>query len=460
MNDRAFPHDRSPARPDDVDVALARAMRDRSARLLEPVIVHVEPGRSDLSALVEGTITTVVGLPGSPLADQVPDMAHADLGQLRSLLETFSAQFARTLYPEAPGAVSRIEDLPSLLDLTYDGTTLVRGVALLPGVDASVARTLWNGGTLDPAAFRCVEHVLDVDQPMPSVTVMLVHPALSDLERAVLERVPGHVSQLHVQSPVLAWPAVTYTLRRIGNAGLDQIAQRIFDWLFNRDKGQDQQDQKQQRQREIDDRQRRERQDIDNAQARERETVDHRQDREQQQIEQRQDQENQDIQQRQQRERDQLRQQQDQENQRVMDARERQAQQDRHQQEQQQQQADQQREQEQQRQRHQQENERINQQHQQERDRQRQQQEQERQRQRREQERERQGRLIQEQRGLIYTEEPRHEVRIFDEARGMPFDRDAFQRRLADIDFDALEPTASAKTLLRLRSEFVRIGMP
>jgi hypothetical protein len=52
------------------------------------------------------------------------------------------------------------------------------------------------------------------------------------------------------------------------------------------------------------------------------------------------------------------------------------------------------------------------------------------------------------------------EIQIFQQAHGLPFDRAEMQRRLADIDLDALQPTASAKELLRVRAELVDLGLP
>ena len=95
-----------------------------------------------------------------------------------------------------------------LVEVSYGTEKLARGVApsMVGGVAVAVA--VWNGGRLDHAKFGVADHLTHAGVRPVSVHAVLVHPRLSELERAVLAAVPDDLDDLHLKGPSLGWTAV------------------------------------------------------------------------------------------------------------------------------------------------------------------------------------------------------------------------------------------------------------
>ena len=386
--------------------------------------------KEKVDVLTQGTILTLIGRRHSPHLSAIRDAVRSGDPQRIQIAHDAAVARARAGVL-AVGESINLRQTAVIVDVMYGRSWLAKHVLMAADMQVAMSLVVWSGGALDEKSFSVRAYpskdgaYLDLE-----VVVILVPPALSDIERAVVAAVPGDLSDLHIQSPSVAWTTILTIadIARMAEAKMLEGSPGFRDRVRGiAPASQEQQDDKTvhqaQQQQEDTRQQQQQQQQADTKQQ-------------QQQQQQQQADTHQEVQQQQQQNDQQARQQEQKQNQ-----------------QQQQQQRETQQQQQQQQQEYEQhaDGQRVQDQRQKQQDRQAQTQIQGQAREQRIQH-------------AADTNQQREYNRVLDDEMrdGLtttPFDSSRYATLLQNIDFNALDATQSIKALLRIREELIRKGL-
>src|SRR5687767_9501929 len=183
----------------------------------------------------EGTIVTIAGPAGSRYVRELTAaLEQGDEFHATTLSEAV-AQHETSTIGRYEGGVA-LDHVPAIVDVHYRTSWLAKHVILLPEAEATASYAVWSGGALDPDGFSALVHTRDPKRALDAdVLVVLVPPRLSKLETAVLEAVPGELSDIHVRGPSVAWtPVVVRIVTWAATAAAGWAAGKALDWAADK----------------------------------------------------------------------------------------------------------------------------------------------------------------------------------------------------------------------------------
>jgi hypothetical protein len=157
--------------------------------------------------LNEGTIVTLVGHLGS---DYLEGLADALKNKNESKTRLFCEAITQRTRSETLGRQKPfdVRSAPMIVDVMYGNIWLAKHLVITPDTHIALSVAVWSGGKLDDQQFRLVQHVLKGLKRFDiQVLTILIPPKLTKIERAMVNAVPGSLSEIHLKGPSVAWTA-------------------------------------------------------------------------------------------------------------------------------------------------------------------------------------------------------------------------------------------------------------
>lgn len=203
------------------------------ARVTGSVEVHEVSGESDSAAFPSGSIALVVGVRTSKTFSDIRAAAErSNAGEVARLLDALQAP-RKTRRAKGPGTVNetirRLRKIPVVTEVTYRGKVLTRGLAPTPPVDAVTTTLVFAGGRIDEGGLEASHAYTPGGRSAAEEidTLFLVRqPELSDIERALLGRLPDADINASVAPPYIAAGVFTAA------ATLTSGAYPFMDWAL------------------------------------------------------------------------------------------------------------------------------------------------------------------------------------------------------------------------------------
>lgn len=181
------------------------ARRETKTDKLRTVTVS-QPARQT-GLLNEGTIVTLVGHLGS---DYLEGLADALKNKNESKTRLFCEAITQRTRSETLGRKKPldVQSAPMIVDVMYGNTWLAKHLVITPDTHIALSVAVWSGGKLDDQQFKLVQYVLKGLKRFDiQVLTILIPPKLTKIERAMVNAVPGSLSEIHLKGPSVAWTA-------------------------------------------------------------------------------------------------------------------------------------------------------------------------------------------------------------------------------------------------------------
>ena len=191
------------------EAAVEAEIARRAAKSVAVQVVHTSRHvKEKVDVLTQGTILTLIGRRHSPHLSAMRDAVES--GDPRRIQVAHDAVVARARDGiRAMGESINLRHTPLIVDVMYGRSWLAKHVLMAADTQVAMSLVIWSGGALDEKSFsvRAYPSKEGTDLDL-EVVVILVAPALSEIERAVVAAVPGDLSDLHIQSPSVAWTTI------------------------------------------------------------------------------------------------------------------------------------------------------------------------------------------------------------------------------------------------------------
>jgi hypothetical protein len=224
------------ATPTDFSVAVNQELLRRGIRYVDAEIITVsELPDQEIPLVKAGTLTCLIGTEDSALLSDIADAAkHRRFEDLSRYSDVVFGQYVRGLMFRRR-ASSGLGEVPVLTEFRYSGRTLAQAMFVTDDVEVASASVLYSGGPLDQGQFRVVDHPKDDADLAQRAIVLVNEPRLTDVEKAIIERVPRESSEVFVSSSQVAWPAAAALF--VGEALLEgaaaAVAERAVDYAWD-----------------------------------------------------------------------------------------------------------------------------------------------------------------------------------------------------------------------------------
>lgn len=176
----------------------------RTLRYSSPEIIMLEGVPVEPRSLTPpGTVTCFVADRGSPLLGQIRAAAYRkDYEELRRH-GTSIARECSGISRRRETVLEFLSDIPVLTEFRYGGRILAQGMFPTATREVATASVLYGGGPLQDDAFQAVDYFRPEISPETEHVVVVSTPALTELERAIVSRVPETHSEGFVSMPGL-----------------------------------------------------------------------------------------------------------------------------------------------------------------------------------------------------------------------------------------------------------------
>jgi hypothetical protein len=168
--------------------------------------------------------TRIAGIPGGSvvvlsaynaehdLNPIVEAIGRRDYRALDLLMQVLQRRW-RSMRPLPARSTIPLEEIPALAELSYGNRVLASGVFSIPQTGTMATLMPFIGGKLNPSNFGITAYLTPHGQPLEHV-VIVRQPALTPIERAVLDKLPEEFSHESLGDATLAaWPgAVAFVL--------------------------------------------------------------------------------------------------------------------------------------------------------------------------------------------------------------------------------------------------------
>jgi hypothetical protein len=207
-----------------------RVVRLKSPRLIDASDVS---GSADTVGVVPPRGTLVVSYAGAR-DGSVRELADAlesnDRGKLIALASRVNARVEHRQEPSQRDAYVALKDTAVLFDVRYRGKTVVESAGLLPGYSFGTITLAYLGGTLNADDFVIAEYLADEsDDPGYDYLVAARPPVLTELERAVLKKMPDDLREMVVGLP-LGEEQEKDTFKQVADVAKEMVEREKTTW--------------------------------------------------------------------------------------------------------------------------------------------------------------------------------------------------------------------------------------
>lgn len=185
----------------DVISAYRREIERRQPTVTRPKLITLTDVPDTFGSLPPGTITAFVGATGcSPLARAAKALRNRNLDELSELIDETVLLSAEQISEATTEAGVDVTEIANFGVLVYAGKTLSEAIYVEWPDELVMIPFAYTGGELIEDQFDFIQY--KVDEQVPALDMILVKhdPKLSDLERAILAKVPSHASSVFVSS--------------------------------------------------------------------------------------------------------------------------------------------------------------------------------------------------------------------------------------------------------------------
>jgi hypothetical protein len=196
------------------DEAAERAIRHSSIQVL-----NYTPSRDGGPLLCRaGSVTVFVARKNAQILDRVRKAADRrgskgedDVALANYFIKSFQGRQQLTRYR----AWTTLHNSEVFADLRYGAKTLATHIVLPSDVEVAILENPYNGGRIDPPMLTLVEHTKDdTDSALEAVALRHV-PALTEAEKAALERVPADQLELSIDLRSNCCDSITEYVERV-----------------------------------------------------------------------------------------------------------------------------------------------------------------------------------------------------------------------------------------------------
>lgn len=188
--------------------SLTPELPGRSLRHSSPEIITLEGVPLEPRSLAPpGTVTCLVATHGSSLLSQIRSAAYRkDYEELHRHADTIATERAgASRRPKRPD--ESLSNIAVLTEFRYGDRILVQGMFPSETLHIATASVPYAGGPLRDDAFQAVDYFHPAIALDTEHVVVVSAPSLTELERAILGRVPEEHSEASASMPRMFWPS-------------------------------------------------------------------------------------------------------------------------------------------------------------------------------------------------------------------------------------------------------------
>jgi hypothetical protein len=206
----------------------SRPLRFTTPRVLN--VAHVEGSASTIGVVPpRGSVVIYCAPNPGAIIDSIEQALSSND---RRALETLASQIDDLLKdkvePSAEEVLRTLHEVETVFEVRYRGKTIVEANGLLRGYAFSTTTVAYTGGALRAEDFAVAEHVVDEKAAGYRYLIAIRPPVLTELERAVLEKLPVELAEMTIGGSVST--DKEDTVKKVADAAAEMVRREKTTW--------------------------------------------------------------------------------------------------------------------------------------------------------------------------------------------------------------------------------------
>jgi hypothetical protein len=206
----------------------SRPLRFATPRFID--VAHVEGSYSTIGVVPpRGSVVIYCAPnPGTILDSLEEALTRNDRRTLDALARQIDDLLKDKVDPSNDEVMRALHEVETVFEVRYRGKTIVEANGLLNGYSFSTTTVAYTGGALKAEDFTVAEHVLHEQAEGYRYLIASRPPVLSELERAVFEKLPAELAEMTIGGSVAT--EKEDTMKKVADAAAEMVRREKTTW--------------------------------------------------------------------------------------------------------------------------------------------------------------------------------------------------------------------------------------